>query len=190
MWTSDARADRLTGILNGVDYSVWSPDRDSLIPMKYSSKNLAGKRVCKEALLDEYQLRKDNLNRPALGIVSRFADQKGFDLISQVAVGLLHEDIQLAVLGTGDRKYEEMFRALAADFPGRVGVKIGYDNKIAHLIEAGADIFVMPSRYEPCGLNQTRKRFWLELMKTVLASTAPTEVVFACILRAIRQFPA
>jgi starch synthase len=149
-----SRADRLTGILNGVDYSVWSPDRDSLIPMKYSAKNLAGKRVCKEALLDEFQLLKDNLNRPVLGIVSRFADQKGFDLISQVAVGLLHEDIQLAVLGTGDRKYEEMFRALAADFPGRVGVKIGYDNKIAHLIEAGADIFVMPSRYEPCGLNQ------------------------------------
>jgi starch synthase len=149
-----SRADRLTGILNGVDYSVWSPDRDPLIPMKYSSKNLAGKRVCKEALLDEYQLHKDNLNRPVLGMVSRFADQKGFDLIAQIAVGILQEDILMAVLGTGDRKYEELFRALAADFPGRVGLKIGYDNKMAHLVEAGSDIFLMPSRYEPCGLNQ------------------------------------
>jgi starch synthase len=149
-----SRADRLTGILNGVDYSVWSPDRDPLIPMKYSSKNLAGKRVCKEALLDEYQLHKDNLNRPVLGIVSRFADQKGFDLIAQIAVAILQEDILMAVLGTGDRKYEELFRALAADFPGRVGLKIGYDNKMAHLVEAGSDIFLMPSRYEPCGLNQ------------------------------------
>jgi starch synthase len=149
-----SRADRLTGILNGVDYSVWSPDRDSLIPMKYSAKNLAGKRVCKEALLDEYQLLKDNLNRPVLGIVSRFADQKGFDLIAQIAVKLLQEDVLLTVIGSGDRRYEDLFRALASDFPGRVGAKIGYDNKIAHLIEAGADIFVMPSRYEPCGLNQ------------------------------------
>jgi starch synthase len=149
-----SRADRLTGILNGVDYSVWSPDRDPLIPMKYSSKNLAGKRVCKEALLDEYQLHKDNLNRPVLGIVSRFADQKGFDLIAQIAVAILQEDILMAVLGTGDRKYEELFRALAADFPGHVGLKIGYDNKMAHLVEAGSDIFLMPSRYEPCGLNQ------------------------------------
>src|SRR5271156_2144605 len=149
-----SRADRLTGILNGVDYSVWSPDRDPLIPMKYSSKNLAGKRVCKEALLDEYQLNKDNLNRPVLGMVSRFADQKGFDLIAQIAVGILQEDILMAGLGTGDRKFEELFRALAADFPGRVGLKIGYDNKMAHLVEAGSDIFLMPSRYEPCGLNQ------------------------------------
>jgi len=149
-----SRADRLTGILNGVDYSAWSPDRDSLIPMKYSSKNLAGKKVCKEALLDEFQLMKDNLNRPVLGIVSRFADQKGFDLIEKIAPELLQEEILLAVLGTGDRRYEDLFRALAADFPGRVGVKIGYDDKLAHLVEAGADIFLMPSRYEPCGLNQ------------------------------------
>jgi starch synthase len=149
-----SRADRLTGILNGVDYSAWSPDRDSLIPMKYSSKNLAGKKVCKEALLDQFQLTKDNLNRPVLGIVSRFADQKGFDLIAEIAPELLQEDILLAILGTGDRRYEDLFRALAADFPDRVGVKIGYDDKLAHLVEAGADIFLMPSRYEPCGLNQ------------------------------------
>jgi starch synthase len=148
------RADRLVGILNGVDYAAWSPDRDPLIPMKYSAKNLAGKRECKEALLNEFKLLKDNPNRPVLGIVSRFADQKGFDLIAQIARELLHEDLLMAVLGTGERRYEEMFRALASDFPGRVGAVIAYDNKLAHLIEAGADIFLMPSRYEPCGLNQ------------------------------------
>jgi starch synthase len=148
------RSDRLVGILNGVDYSAWSPDRDTLIPMKYSAKNLAGKRVCKEALLAEFNLLKDNLNRPVLGIVSRFADQKGFDLIAQVARELMQEDVLLAVLGSGERKYEEMFRALASDFPGRTGAVIAYDNRLAHLVEAGSDIFLMPSRYEPCGLNQ------------------------------------
>ena len=96
----------------------------------------------------------DNLHRPVMGIVSRFADQKGFDLIAQVARDLMQEDILLAVLGTGERRYEEMFRALVHDFPGRVGTRIAYDNKIAHLVEAGSDMFLMPSRYEPCGLNQ------------------------------------
>lgn len=148
------RGDRLVGILNGVDYSAWSPDRDSLIPVKYSSKNLQGKKDCKVALLEEFKLLKDNPNRPVIGIVSRFADQKGFDLIAQVARELLHEDMLLAVLGTGDRRYEEMFRALASDFPGRVGAAFVYDNRLSHLVEAGADIFLMPSRYEPCGLNQ------------------------------------
>lgn len=148
------RSKRLVGILNGVDYSAWSPDRDTLIPMKYSAKNLAGKRICKEALLDEFKLLKDNPNRPVLGIVSRFADQKGFDLIAQIVGELLHEDLLMAVLGSGDRRYEEMFRALASDFPGRVGAVIAYDNRLAHLVEAGSDIFLMPSRYEPCGLNQ------------------------------------
>ncbi len=148
------RADRLVGILNGVDYSAWSPDRDTLIPMKYSAKNLAGKHVCKEALLEEFKLLKDVPNRPVLGIVSRFADQKGFDLIARIARELLQEDVLVAVLGTGERRYEELFRALASDYPGRVGAVIAYDNRLAHLVEAGSDIFLMPSRYEPCGLNQ------------------------------------
>ncbi len=149
-----SRADRLVGILNGVDYSAWSPDKDALIPLKYSAKNMVGKRTCKEALLEEMQMLRDNPNRPVIGIVSRFADQKGFDLIAEIAHDLMQEDIQLVVLGTGDRKYEELFRALATDFPGRVGLKVAYDNRIAHLIEAGSDMFLMPSRYEPCGLNQ------------------------------------
>jgi starch synthase len=149
-----ARGDRIVGILNGVDYSAWSPDRDTLIPMKYSAKNLAGKQVCKEALLEEFHLLKDNLNRPVLGIVSRFADQKGFDLIAKIARELLLEDVLVAVLGSGERRYEDMFRALVSDFPGRVGAVIAYNNRLAHLVEAGADVFLMPSRYEPCGLNQ------------------------------------
>ncbi|HEX8798833.1 MAG TPA: glycogen synthase, partial [Terriglobales bacterium] len=148
-----SRADRLVGILNGVDYSSWSPERDALIPMKYSSKNLDGKRTCKMALLDEYKLSKDP-NRPVMGIVSRFADQKGFDLIAEIAGQLVHEELSLAVLGTGERKYEGLFRALAKDFPGRVGAVVAYDNRLAHLVEAGSDMFLMPSRYEPCGLNQ------------------------------------
>jgi starch synthase len=148
------RADRLTGILNGVDYTEWSPDRDTLIPVKYSAAHLAGKHASKAALLDEFKLLKDNPHRPVLGIVSRFADQKGFDLIAEIVPELLQEDVLLAVLGTGERRYEEMVRALASDFPGRVGAMIAYDNRLAHLVEAGADIFLMPSRYEPCGLNQ------------------------------------
>jgi len=149
-----SRADRLVGILNGVDYAAWSPDRDTLIPAKYSATNLAGKQTCKLALLEEFKLVKDNPHRPVLGIVSRFADQKGFDLIAEIIRELLHEDVLIAVLGTGERRYEEMFRALTSDYPGRVGVVIAYDNRLAHLVEAGSDIFLMPSRYEPCGLNQ------------------------------------
>jgi starch synthase len=148
------RADRLVGILNGVDYSIWSPERDVMIPAKYSAKNLAGKHTCKEALLEEFKLLEDNPNRPVLGIVSRFADQKGFDLIARIARELMQEDVLLAVLGAGERRYEELFRALATDFPARVGVVIGYDDRLAHLVEAGSDIFLMPSKYEPCGLNQ------------------------------------
>jgi starch synthase len=148
------RADRLVGILNGVDYSLWSPERDRFIAAKYSAKDLSGKQVCKQALLELFELPAELLAKPVVGIVSRFADQKGFDLIAEKAHELMHEDLLLVVIGSGERKYEELFRALAAAYPGRVGVKIAYDNSIAHKIEAGADMFLMPSRYEPCGLNQ------------------------------------
>jgi starch synthase len=148
------RADRLVGIINGVDYTLWSPERDKFIAAKYSAKDLSGKQTCKQALLELFELPAAHLAKPVIGIVSRFADQKGFDLIAERAHELMHEDLLLVVLGTGDRKYEELFRALAAAYPGRVGVKIAYDNAIAHQIEAGADMFLMPSRYEPCGLNQ------------------------------------
>jgi starch synthase len=115
---------------------------------------LSGKQICKQALLALFDLPAEYLAKPVVGIVSRFADQKGFDLIAERAHELMHEDLLLVVLGTGERKYEELFRALAAAYPGRVGVKIAYDNAVAHQIEAGADMFLMPSRYEPCGLNQ------------------------------------
>jgi len=149
-----SRGDRLVGILNGVDYSAWSPEKDKLIAVKYSAKDLTGKQVCKQELLQIFELPQEHAARPIIGIVSRFADQKGFDLIAQMAYDLMREDLVLAILGTGDKRYEDLFRALAAAFPGRVGVKIAYDNTIAHKVEAGADMFLMPSRYEPCGLNQ------------------------------------
>ncbi|HXM95992.1 MAG TPA: glycogen synthase GlgA [Candidatus Dormibacteraeota bacterium] len=149
-----SRADRLVGILNGVDYSVWSPQKDKYIAAKYSAKDLSGKQVCKLDLLQVFGLPQENLGRPVIGIVSRFADQKGFDLIADKAHELMREDLILVVLGTGEKRYEDLFQVLAEKYAGRVGLKIAYDNVLAHKIEAGADMFLMPSRYEPCGLNQ------------------------------------
>ena len=149
-----SRADRLVGILNGVDYTAWNPEKDKLIAANYSAKDLSGKQVCKQDLLEVFGLPHELLERPVIGIVSRFADQKGFDLIAEKAHELMREDLVLVVVGTGERKYEDLFRALAAAYPGRVGVKIAYDNTLAHKVEAGADMFLMPSRYEPSGLNQ------------------------------------
>jgi len=148
------RAGRLTGILNGVDYSAWSPEVDAFIAEHYSARNLDGKKTCKKDLLDFYHLPEENVSRPLIGIVSRFADQKGFDLIAQVADDLMREDLVIAALGAGQPEHEKLFQELAGKFPQRVGVKIGYDNALAHKIEAGSDMFLMPSRYEPCGLNQ------------------------------------
>jgi starch synthase len=149
-----SRRDHVVGILNGVDYSVWNPEKDKLIAAVYSAKDLTGKHACKKDLLEIFGLSPEHETRPVLGIVSRFADQKGFDLIAAIAKELMQEDVILTVLGTGERRYEELFETLANEFPGRVGVRIAYDNELAHKIEAGADMFLMPSRYEPCGLNQ------------------------------------
>lgn len=148
------RADRLIGILNGVDYGVWSPEADTLIAQNYSAHNLDGKKACKKDLLATFHLPEDNLGRPVIGIVSRFADQKGFDLIAEIAGDLMKENIAVVALGTGQPQYEKLFQELAEKYPARMGVKIGYDNNVAHKIEAGADMFLMPSRFEPCGLNQ------------------------------------
>jgi starch synthase len=148
------RADRLVGILNGVDYAAWNPAKDEWIAAHYSAKDLSGKQVCKQDLLEVFGLPHEHLERPVIGIVSRFADQKGFDLIADKAHELMKEDLVLAVLGTGNRKYEALFGALAAAYPGRVGLKIAYNNALAHKVEAGSDMFLMPSRYEPSGLNQ------------------------------------
>ena len=148
------RGDRLIGILNGVDYSAWSPENDKFIAARYSAKDLAGKLACKKNLLEVFGLPLTLMNKPVIGMVSRFAAQKGFDLIEEVAIDLLKEEVTLVALGTGEPNYEKMFRDLSAQYPGRVGVVVAYDNVLAHKIEAGADIFLMPSRYEPCGLNQ------------------------------------
>ena len=152
-----ARADRLVGILNGVDYSIWSPEVDTFIAQNYTAQNLEGKKACKKDLLQQFNLlgsKNENLERPLIGIVSRFVDQKGFDLIAPIATELMKEDIALIALGTGQPEYESLLKGLAERQPARVGVKVGYDNTLAHKIEAGADMFLMPSRYEPCGLNQ------------------------------------
>jgi starch synthase len=148
------RADRLTGILNGVDYAAWSPERDKVIASRYSPKDLSGKLACKSNLLETFGLPPEIVNKPVIGIVSRFAGQKGFDLIEQVAPELLEEDLAIAALGAGEAKYEKLFRELAKAYPAKFSVRVAYDNVLAHKVEAGADIFLMPSRYEPCGLNQ------------------------------------
>jgi starch synthase len=144
----------ITGIVNGVDYNLWNPDRDTYIARNYSPSDLSGKRACKQALLAEYGLPQDNLDRPLLAIISRFAAQKGFDILADAAARLLQEEVNLVVLGSGDLPYETMFRALAEAYPQKVGLQVGYDTGLSHRIEAGADMFLMPSRYEPCGLNQ------------------------------------
>jgi starch synthase len=149
-----SRADHLTGILNGVDYEDWNPGTDKLIPANYSPQDMHGKEVCKKTLLEAMGAHDPVLDRPLLGIVSRFVSQKGFDLIAQVADELMREDVYVAALGTGEPEYEELFRGLARKYPQKFLVKVAYDNALAHQIEAGSDMFLMPSRYEPCGLNQ------------------------------------
>ena len=148
------RAANLTGILNGVDYRQWNPEADPFLPAHYSVEELQGKEQCKRELLKELGLSEELVQAPLIGIVSRFAAQKGFDLITRIAKELLQEDVIMAVLGTGDQGYEQMFLNLHKQYPQKLAVRVAYDNALAHKIEAAADIFLMPSRYEPCGLNQ------------------------------------
>jgi starch synthase len=148
------RADCLVGILNGVDYAAWNPENDKLVAANYSPRDLSGKLVCKRDLLEAFALPAETMGKPVFGIISRFTDQKGFDLLADVAPDLLTEDLTIVALGTGEPKYEKLFHELARLYQGRIAVKVAYDNVLAHKIEAGADTFLMPSRYEPCGLNQ------------------------------------
>ncbi len=147
-----------SGIVNGVDYEHWDPAIDPHIAARYTPEDIArgdlsAKRACKLDLLREFDLPGDG-SAPLIGIVSRFALQKGFDLIAAAADQLVHEPLQMVVLGSGDQHYEDLFRALARYNPAKFAVRIAYNNALAHKIEAGADMFLMPSRYEPCGLNQ------------------------------------
>jgi starch synthase len=148
------RAATVTGILNGVDYEEWSPQTDKFAVAKFSPQDLTGKAKAKQDLLAAFGMANADLKLPVIGIVSRFAAQKGFDLIAQVADRLAREEMTLVILGSGDKLYEDTFARLSKQFPNKIAVKVAYDNAIAHKIEAGADMFLMPSRYEPCGLNQ------------------------------------
>jgi len=148
------RAATVAGILNGVDYDEWNPQTDKFIAAKYSPQDLSGKLKCKQDLLQAFGITNVDTKVPVIGIVSRFAAQKGFDLIAQIMDRLAHEEMIMVVLGSGDKLYEEMFQRLNKQFPNKIAAKVAFDNAIAHKIEAGADMFLMPSRYEPCGLNQ------------------------------------
>jgi starch synthase len=148
------RSARLYGIVNGVDYQIWDPQTDKHLAANYGAMTVAkGKPLCKAALQKEFGFMQD-ARIPLLGMVSRLVDQKGLDLLAQSARDLLAEKVQLAVLGEGNAVYHQMLNHLQRDFPQQVGVRISQDEKLAHQIEAGADIFLMPSQYEPCGLNQ------------------------------------
>jgi starch synthase len=148
------RSQDLYGILNGIDDEVWNPATDSLIPATFTPDKLAGKAKCKAALRKQMGLPAVRKDIPIIGIISRLADQKGFDLIAEVADEILALDLQIVILGTGDKKYHELFTALNKKYPKKIAISLGFDNALAHLIEAGSDMFLMPSRYEPCGLNQ------------------------------------
>jgi starch synthase len=148
------RDDHLFGILNGVDTAEWNPATDALIPHRFSAGDLAGKARMKSALLQKAGLPPAH-GAPVVGIVSRLTAQKGFDLLHDaMTVFLQREDMRMVVLGSGEERFEQWFEWLVKNFPNKVAYKKGYDNELAHWIEAGADIFLMPSRYEPCGLNQ------------------------------------
>jgi starch synthase len=149
-----ARHDNVAGILNGVDYVDWNPETDRYLPTRYSPTDLSGKQAVKKALLQRMQLQVDT-NVPVIGIVSRLTSQKGFDLLFDALPEILQQrEFGLCVLGSGEARYQEFFTDMAKSFPERVGFQRGYDETLAHWIEAGSDMFLMPSMYEPCGLNQ------------------------------------
>jgi starch synthase len=147
------RSADIFGVLNGVDYSSWNPETDPHIASNYNVKDLGGKKKCKEELLKIFKL-KGSDELPVIGMISRLADQKGFDILADALDSLMKLSLYLVILGTGDTKYEKQFTALGKKYPSRLGVKIAFDNVLAHKIEAGSDMFLMPSKYEPCGLNQ------------------------------------
>lgn len=141
------------GVLNGIDTTIWSPSTDTLIPHTYSVEDLSGKRRDKIALLQDVELPYAE-NIPLIGIISRFTGQKGFDLLIPVMDALLHQPLQFAVLGSGEHETEQFFRRAAERYPEKVFTYIGFHNTLAHHITAASDMFLMPSLYEPCGLNQ------------------------------------
>ncbi len=148
-----ARQADLHGILNGADYDTWNPETDPHLPARYGPGNLAGKAACKEALQREFDLAVD-ANAPAIGMVARLDPQKGIDILAGALDEVLALGVQVAILGTGEDRYHRLLSELSEQYRGRLSVKLRFDERIAHEIEAGADMFLMPSRFEPCGQNQ------------------------------------
>jgi starch synthase len=146
------RRDRLVGIVNGIDTELWNPQTDPEIPARYTVQDLAGKQVCKEAVQRELHLPVGA--SPLCVVISRLASQKGLDLVAEIVPELVRLNAQFILLGTGDAELEQRFQGLAAQYPKHVAVRFGFDEGLAHRIEAGGDLFLMPSRYEPCGLSQ------------------------------------
>ncbi|HDS08817.1 MAG TPA: glycogen synthase GlgA, partial [Firmicutes bacterium] len=148
-----AKRKDLDGIVNGIDYDIWNPETDKILKKNFTPSNPVGKDVCKEDLQEIFGVKVDK-SKYLIGCVSRLADQKGFDLIADIFEEMINLDLQFVLLGTGDKKYHELFEKLNKKYPGKFGLKLAYNNDIAHKIYAGSDSFLMPSRYEPCGLGQ------------------------------------
>jgi starch synthase len=144
----------LHGILNGVDYRVWDPAVDPHLPAQYSPDEPAGKTKCKHTLMSEMNLDLGKKSRPLIGMISRLDTQKGLDLLVEILDEMLALDVGLVILGSGDERIQESLRDAVERYPGRVGLKLGFDEALAHRIMGGVDIFLIPSRYEPCGLTQ------------------------------------
>lgn len=147
------KARRTVGILNGMDTQLWNPEEDTMISQTYSAETLDRKQENKKALCERFHLPYE-ATIPLIGVVSRLAEQKGFDLIEEKLDELMKLDLQLVVLGSGEKRYEDLLTKAMKKYKKKIGVHIGFDEALAHLIEAGADMFLMPSKYEPCGLNQ------------------------------------
>jgi starch synthase len=148
------RSQDVYGVLNGIDDREWNPSSDRLIAARYSRTDLSGKQMCKRDLLATLGLPAEMVQVPLVGMISRLVDHKGFDLLENIIQRLLALDLGLVVLGTGEAHYEAFWQRIQGRYPTKVGVCIGFDNTLAHKIEAGSDMFLMPSRFEPCGLNQ------------------------------------
>jgi len=144
--------EKLQGIINGIDVDVWNPETDPVLPARYSAKNQTGKLQCKRALQKEFDLPGKDV--PLLAVIARLTSQKGLDLVEEAIPRLMDLDLQLVILGTGDPVHESSLEKIRDEFSDRMGLRIGFDEELAHRIEGGADIFLMPSRYEPCGLSQ------------------------------------
>ena len=148
------RSHDLIGILNGIDDELWNPATDSMIPARYSVRDLTGKTEAKKALLQKFELDGSHLDWPLIAMISRIDVQKGFDLVVSILDYLLSKDLYFVLLGSGNKETESFLRTIIERHPGKAGIRFEFDNGSAHLVEAGADIFLMPSKYEPCGLNQ------------------------------------